>query len=227
MTTNTTPRKKRQTITAGLDFEYQALNHGYHHIFGVDEVGYGAWAGPVVAGVACLPINDTIQTALSGVRDSKDMTPRQRLTAVEIIKSEAITWGIGYVEPAKIDEIGIAPSVRLAMGRALQEAIARANLQPDCLFVDGLGTAQPLYDCHHQPIKHGDALSLTIACASVLAKVWRDQYMIELGAHMPQYGFEQHKGYGTAKHFEALRTHGVSPIHRHYYRPIQAILEGN
>jgi ribonuclease HII len=219
--------KLRRTMTAGLEYEFQALQAGNHHIFGIDEVGYGAWAGPVTAGVACLPINDSIQQALAGVRDSKAMTPRQRLSLVERIKSEAITWGIGAVEPQKIDEIGIAGAVRLAMERAVQEAIMRADITPDCLFVDGLGTAKPLYDCPHQPIKHGDALSLSIACASVLAKVWRDQYMIQLGEQMPNYGFESHKGYGTAKHMQALKIYGVSAVHRHYYKPIRAILEGN
>lgn len=227
MTADESAPKSRKIITAGLDYEIRAQAEGYHHIFGVDEVGYGAWAGPVAAGVAFLPIHDATQEALSGVRDSKAMTARQRETLVGVIKSEALTWGVGYVEPAKIDEIGIAGAVRLAMERALNEAVARANITPDCLFVDGLGTAKPLYDCRHQPIKHGDALSLSIACASVLAKVWRDQYMIELGAQMPEYGFERHKGYGTAKHFEALKQHGVSSVHRQYYRPIRAILEGN
>lgn len=223
MTTRKNPRK---TITAGLDYEIRALSNGYPYIFGVDEVGYGAWAGPVAAGVACLPINDTIQQALKGVRDSKDMTAHQRETMVDVIKAEAITWGVGYVEAVMIDEIGIAGAVRLAMERALQEAIARADVTPDCLFVDGLGTAKPLYACQHQAIKHGDALSLSIACASVLAKVWRDHYMMSLGANMPEYGFEKHKGYGTAKHLEALKTHGVTVAHRRYYRPIRAILEG-
>lgn len=227
MTVEAKPRRKRQAITAGLDYEVRAVEAGYQFIFGVDEVGYGAWAGPVAAGVACLPIDDTIQHALSGVRDSKAMTSRQRVALVERIKAEAITWGVGYVEPIKIDAIGLAAAVRLAMERALQEAIIRADITPDCVLVDGVRIAQPLYDCPHQAIKHGDALSLSIACASVLAKVWRDQYMIDLGAQLPQYSFEKHKGYGTAKHSEALKAHGVSSVHRRSYKPIRAILEGN
>jgi ribonuclease HII len=219
----------RKDKTASMETETALHAQGFIHIIGLDEAGYGAWAGPVAAGAVCLPpSNPDLLQALAGVRDSKDMTRLQRESLSDKIKHVAITWGIGQGTQEEIDSLGLRAATRLALIRALEQAIQRVDgFTPDCLLVDGLGVKPPIYDCYTQNIKRGDSLSLSIAAASVLAKVWRDAYMMHLDDELPHYGFRQHKGYGTAKHHAALLEHGVSSIHRRSYRPIQQILNGD
>lgn len=219
--------KKTRPKTAGVDYEIIAYQRGLRTIIGIDEAGYGAWAGPVVAGAVCLPpVDDDLQEALTGVRDSKLMTARQRERLSDIIRETALTWGVGHASHEMVDSIGIRGAARVAMQNALNDALARRpDLQPDCLFLDGLGVTAPIHTSEHLPIKYGDRLSLTIASASVLAKVWRDDHMRELHEHWPDYGFAQHKGYGTPAHRAALNKLGVCAIHRRSYRPIRECLE--
>ncbi len=143
------------------------------------------------------------------------MTPRQRSLLVDTIKSIAIGWGVGSASAAEIDQMGIVPATKLAMQRALD----MVNLEPDCLMLDSL--AWPEQKIPQISIVKGDTLSLSIAAASVIAKVWRDEFMRELDKQYPQYGFAVHKGYGTAKHQAALNEFGPSEIHRLSFAPLR------
>ncbi|MDX1993100.1 MAG: ribonuclease HII [bacterium] len=217
--------KKRAFRTAGLEFEEQAVADGYRCIVGFDEVGRGALAGPVVVGAVCLPINQPdLRERLMGVRDSKQMTPRQRAGLVEAIQSLAVSWGIGSASADEIDQIGINPATFLAMGRALDELRNRkVDFEPDYLLLDSVKwTDAP---CEQKNIVKGDQRSLSIAAASVLAKVWRDELMADLERQYPDYGLAAHKGYSTNAHREALQQRGVSAIHRKYYSRIRLLLE--
>ena len=209
---------------------------GYRHIAGLDEAGRGSWAGPVVAGAVILPIirpdlpqEPVLSEAcpepsrriegLEGVRDSKQLTPRQRERQYGIIKSAALAMGVGIVPPEEIDEIGIVPATRQAMGMA----IAQLAPPPDFLLVDYLSL--PELSTSQKSITRGDALSLSIAAASIVAKVTRDRLMVELGARYPGYGFARHKGYGTPQHRESLARLGPSPIHRLSFAPMRLMLD--
>lgn len=217
-------KKKRATKTASLIHEKLFYADGCTHIFGLDEAGRGPWAGPVAAGAVCLPLERRdLSDALRGVRDSKQMTPRQREALAGTIQEVARAWGVGHATAREIDAAGINNATRLAMSRALGSALEKVDFQPDCLFLDYMLWPQ----MRHIPqvsIVSGDQYSLSIACASVLAKVWRDAHMHELDEIDPRYGFGDHKGYGTARHHEALKTHGPSEYHRLYYRPVQEVL---
>lgn len=212
---------KRTLKTAGLSYERELLSRGHRVIAGVDEAGRGAWAGPVVAGAVCLPLErDDLLTALEGVRDSKQLSSHARAGLVERIQNTAISWGIGRAEHDEIDRLGIVPATCLAMQRALDDAHARTpDVQPDFLLLDSIRWLT-LRQKHLALVK-GDQLSLSIAAASVLAKVYRDHLMTELDARYPGYGFAAHKGYGTAQHQAALKTLGASPVHRMTYAPLR------
>jgi ribonuclease HII len=193
---------------------------GYRHIAGLDEAGRGAWAGPVVAGAVILPIDrPDLSQQLEGVRDSKQLTPRQRERLYPIIESAALAVGVGIVPPDMIDELGIVPATRQAMGLA----ITQLNLPPDFLLIDFLNL--PRLSIPQRSITHGDALCLSIAAASIVAKVTRDRWMVQLDARYPGYGFARHKGYGTRQHREALVRLGPSPIHRLSYAPMRLMLQ--
>jgi len=193
--------------------------HGYRYIAGLDEAGRGSWAGPVVAGAVVLPIDQPgLSQQLEGVRDSKQLTPRQRERLFGIIESAALAVGVGSVPPDKIDELGIVPATRQAMGLA----IAQLNRPPDFLLIDYLNL--PELSIPQKSITRGDALSLSIAAASIMAKVTRDRWMIQLDDRYPGYGFARHKGYGTRQHRESLARLGPSPIHRLSYAPMRLTL---
>lgn len=213
--------------TASLKHEHEYHARGYTYIFGLDEAGRGPWAGPVAAGVVCLPLDrHDLSKTLAGVRDSKQMTARQRSALVGSIQAAALTWGVGSASSMEIDEVGIVPAVKLAMRRALDMALAKVNFRPSCLFLDALLWPE----MGHIPqvsMIGGDERSLSIAAASVLAKVWRDEYMIDLDKELPQYGFALHKGYGTAAHQSALETYGPSPVHRMTFAPVRKIAENH
>jgi ribonuclease HII len=215
--------KKRRERTASLLHERLYHSQGYAFIFGIDEVGRGPWAGPVVAGAVCLPITDSrLSPKLKGVKDSKMMTPRQRESLVDTIKEVALAWGIGKASSVEINDLGISPATRLAMRRALESALETVDFEPSCLFIDSVLLPE-VPGIPQVSLVGGDARSLSIAAASVVAKVWRDDYMVELDAEWPQYGFAAHKGYGTPQHQAALKEYGPSPLHRLYYKPIQAL----
>lgn len=215
--------KKKALKTASLSYEHNLHMQGYRIIAGIDEAGRGSWAGPVVAGAVCLPLErDDLLTALEGVRDSKQLTPRARTGLVHKIQETALAWGIGRAEHNEIDEIGIVPATCLAMQRALEEVQRQfPAIQPDFLLLDSIRWTN--LQQKHLALVKGDQLSLSIAAASVLAKVDRDNLMTELDSQHPGYDFAIHKGYGTARHQAALQAHGPSPIHRMSYAPLRSL----
>jgi ribonuclease HII len=185
---------------------------GYKYIGGIDEAGRGAWAGPVAAAVVILPADAGVLRSLTGVRDSKCMTPLQRERAAPIIKAESLAWGVGFSSSLEIDEMGILPATRQAIMRALE----MLPLSPEYLLLDFIhwpGLANP-----HLALTKGESQSLSIAAASVLAKTARDSVMCELEPQHPGYGFARHKGYGTAQHRAAIVRLGLCPIHRKSFK---------
>jgi ribonuclease HII len=182
----------------------------YQHVAGLDEAGRGALAGPVCVGAVILPsVNPHLLETLSGVRDSKQLTPRKRDHLAPRIKESVLAWGIGFASAAEIDELGIVPATRLAAGRAL-EAV---SILPDFLLTD-FRLELPELDVSQAALVKGDQRSLSIAAASILAKTARDELMVGLDAQYPQYGFARHKGYGSLTHRRAIAALGFTPIHR-------------
>jgi len=208
------PKFDRSLIPAApdLQFELELWTAGRQRVAGIDEAGRGALAGPVAAAVAILPAvpadPQSLQTALLGVRDSKEMTPQQREDCSGCIRQVAAAWAVGFACAAEIDRIGIVAATRLAIARALQTLPAA----PDHLLVDFL--ALPEIPIAQTSLVKGDARSLSIAAASVLAKTARDAHMRALDGEFPGYGFAIHKGYGTAAHRAYLAEHGPTPVHR-------------
>ena len=177
---------------------------GFAMVCGVDEAGRGPLAGPVCAAAVILPPH----LEIPGLNDSKKLTDKRRRELYPIIKEQAIAYGIAFASHEEIDEINILQATYLAMERAL----AQLNVKPDLALIDGNRAKD--FGLPVKTIVHGDSLSASIAAASVLAKVTRDDLMLELAEKHPQYGFEIHKGYGTKAHYEALREHGASSVHR-------------
>lgn len=177
---------------------------GYNVICGVDEAGRGPLAGPVCAAAVILP--DGLE--IPGLTDSKKLTDKKRRELFPIIKEQALAYGIAYASRDEIDEINILQATYLAMERAL----AQLSVKPDIAMIDGNRAKD--FGLPVRTVVKGDSLSANIAAASVLAKVSRDDLMLELAKEYPAYGFEVHKGYGTKAHYEALREHGASPVHR-------------
>lgn len=176
----------------------------YSYICGIDEAGRGPLAGPVVAGAVILPKDCRILY----INDSKKLSEKRRNELFDIIKEEAVTYGIGIIDAARIDEINILQ----ATYEAMRSAINNLNPSPDILLNDAVTI--PKVDIKQVPIIKGDAKSISIAAASVLAKVTRDRIMEEYDKKYPEYGFAKHKGYGTKQHIQALEQFGASPIHR-------------
>ena len=177
---------------------------GYKMICGVDEAGRGPLAGPVCAAAVILPKG----LELPGLNDSKKLTDKKRRELFPIIKEQAIAYGIGLASHEEIDEINILQATYLAMERA----IAQLESKADYALIDGNRAKD--FGLPVRTVVKGDSLSASIAAASVLAKVTRDDIMLEMAKEYPEYGFEVHKGYGTKAHYEALRAHGHSAIHR-------------
>ena len=173
-------------------------------ICGVDEAGRGPLAGPVCAAAVILPRD----LEIPGLTDSKKLTDKKRRELFPIIKEQAIAYGIGFASEQEIDEINILQATFLAMQRAIDQLEGKADLA----LIDG--NRQKDFGLPAVTVVKGDSLSASIAAASVLAKVTRDDLMLEMAETYPEYGFEIHKGYGTKAHYEALRKHGASPIHR-------------
>ncbi len=173
-------------------------------ICGVDEAGRGPLAGPVCAAAVILPAH----LEIPGLTDSKKLSDKRRRELMPIIKEQAIAYGIGLASHEEIDSINILQATFLAMERA----VAQLTVKPDLLLIDG--NRQKDFGINVETVVKGDSLSANIAAASVLAKVTRDDLMLELAQTYPQYGFEIHKGYGTKAHYEALTKFGPSPIHR-------------
>lgn len=187
---------------------------GYRRIAGIDEAGRGPLAGPVVAAAVILPT----RCRLPGVNDSKQLSESERERLYDAIFERAVGVGIGSADAGEIDQLNILEATRLAMRRALGSLIP----SPDYLLVDAVtipGTEVPL-----RPIIKGDALSISIAAASIIAKVFRDRLMSTYHLVFPEYDFLSHKGYGTATHLERLARHGPCSIHRHTFAPVQDVI---
>ena len=192
---------------------------GYRCIAGMDEAGRGAWAGPVVAAAVVLPRDfSTLADCLATVRDSKLLTPHRRAVCYDLVLDYALAWGVGAVPSDEIDRIGIMPSTRLAMRIALDNLCIR----PDFLLIDYITLDD--VDVAQQGIVKGDRYVLSIAAASIVAKVTRDRQLIEMEHFYNGYGLAQHKGYGTRQHREALDRLGPTGYHRHSFAPV-AILD--
>jgi len=203
---------------ASLDFETAVFTQtSFSYIAGLDEAGRGALAGPVVAAAVILPLDNPDTLAyLHEVNDSKQLSAKRREAMFSLITQHALAYGIGQESAAVIDEIGIIPSTK----RAMLTAVSQLTPAAQYLLIDGRIRLKnsPL---PQQSIIRGDSKSLSIAAASILAKVTRDRIMVELDAHYMLYGFAQHKGYGTEKHRAAIEKYGATPIHRYSFAPIR------
>lgn len=190
------------------EIEDKARLAGRQWICGCDEAGAGPLAGPVYAAAVVLPRD----VSLSGLDDSKKLTARRREALFEEIAAKALTWAVASVSPEEIDEVDILNARMLAM----QRAIDRLSPAADYALIDGNrdhGSRAAIVTAHETVVK-GDSRSVSVAAASILAKVSRDRYMVEMAERYPQYRFDKHKGYGTRLHYEALDTYGPCPIHR-------------
>jgi ribonuclease HII len=189
---------------------------GHTHVAGLDEAGRGAWAGPVCAAAVVLPLErDELLDLLDGVRDSKQLSPSQREELLPTIREVAEAVGVGWTDPIEVDEIGIVPATRRAMARA----VAQLDGRLDALLVDHVRL--PSLSLPQRSLPKADVHCLSVAAASIVAKVTRDRLMIALDEDYPGYGFASHKGYGTRQHREALARLGPSPIHRMSWRPVR------
>ncbi|HKP53600.1 MAG TPA: ribonuclease HII [Chloroflexia bacterium] len=216
-----------RTLVPTWDHELELHSRGISLIAGVDEAGRGAWAGPLVSAAVIFPHPDMLAAMapvdafaaeLSMLRDSKMLSHVVREKLLEAVQATACAVGVGVVSSALIDVIGVGPANRLAMARAVRDL----GIWPDFLLVDAFKIhSMPI---PQRPIIKGDATCMTIAAASVVAKVTRDHMMEALDAEYPGYDFSQHKGYGTHLHVEALLRLGVSPIHRRCFAPIGAMM---
>lgn len=180
------------------------FSQGIQYICGVDEAGRGPLAGPVCAGAVILPPNIEIP----GLNDSKKLTDKRRRELMPIIKDCALAYGIAFADESEIDSINILQATYLAMERAMDQL----SIKPQLALIDGNRAKD--FCVPVKTVIHGDSLSANIAAASVLAKVTRDDLMLEMAEKYPNYGFEVHKGYGTKAHYEALSKYGPCPIHR-------------
>jgi ribonuclease HII len=202
-----------ETATDMWHFERPYHKSGLIFVVGIDEAGRGPIAGPVVAACAVLPQ----AFKHSGIIDSKRLSAKQRDEAFVRITSEATFYAIGIVDPFEIDRINILRATHAAM----KTAVEALPCSPEVILVDGLAVPA-MAECEQVSIVGGDGLSVSIAAASIIAKVTRDRIMIELSAEYPQYGFERHKGYGSQEHRRALEAHGPCPIHRQSFSPVSA-----
>jgi ribonuclease HII len=186
---------------------------------GIDEVGRGCWAGPLVAGAVVLPVKPGLKGGRVLLRDSKKLSKRQRKASADWIHANALAVGLGWVSPREVDRVGIVRAVGMAMERAL----AQVTMHFEELIVDGNHNFFPFDPRARAVIKADDSVP-SVSAASIIAKVARDDYMAEIARQYDGYGFEKHVGYGTAAHIAALKSLGVCDIHRRSYRPIKAFL---
>ncbi len=199
-----------------LQYEHELAASNFSLVAGLDEAGRGAWAGPVSAAAVILKLDENTLSQLAGVRDSKQMTARQREYWAVEIKKYALAWAVGFAENDEIDNLGIINATRTAMLRAL----SLLRMTPDYLLIDAL--LLPKETIPQTALIKGDQRSLSIAAASVLAKTTRDQRMCKEAQVYPAYGFAAHKGYGTRHHQESLAEFGACPLHRMSFKPLKA-----
>jgi ribonuclease HII len=189
-----------------LQYEKMLIEKGYKYIAGVDEVGRGPLAGPVVCAAVIMPLGEG--EIIDGVDDSKKLSEKKRVKLAEEIKSKAICYAIYEVSEKEIDEINILQATR----KGMREALLKLDIAPEVVLTDGNMTIDIAHP--QQSVIHGDALSYSIGAASIIAKVYRDHLMDEFAKTYPHYGFEKNKGYGTAAHIQGIKEHGLCPIHR-------------
>lgn len=195
-------------------FEQKYRAEGYKYIAGIDEAGRGPLAGPVVAGAVILPED----FYLPGLNDSKKIPEAKRDEYFEVINDQALEVGIGIISASEIDEINILQASK----KAMLSAVSQLGVTPDFLLVDAVKLETPYPS---EALIKGDARSISIAAASIIAKVTRDRMMKELSLDYPHYGFHANMGYGTAEHMKAIREHGVTPIHRKTFAPVRECIE--
>lgn len=191
-------------MTDKLRYEKELISKGYEYICGVDEVGRGPLAGPVVCAAVIMPLDDIIE----GIDDSKKLSQKKREFLASLIREKAVALSICRIEPEIIEKINILEATKLCM----KNAVEGLKIKPDFVLTDGNMTLD--IGIEQASIIKGDALSYTIGSASIAAKVYRDKLMDEYAVNYPEYGFEKHKGYGTAAHINAIEEYGLCPIHR-------------
>ena len=197
--------KEHERLIELSKFEREYNEKGFELIGGIDEAGRGPLFGPVVAACVVLPKGCLIE----GVNDSKKLSEKKREELFDEIKEKAVAWGVGIVDNNTIDEINILEATR----KAMHEAVKNLQVKPDYIFID----AEKHVDTDgipYLPIIKGDALSINISCASIIAKVTRDRMVDEWAKEYPEYGLEKHKGYGTKQHTDAIKQYGLTPLHR-------------
>ncbi len=197
---------KEKIVVDKLKFEKQLLSQGVRYIAGVDEVGRGPLAGPVVCAAVIMPLEES--EIIQGVDDSKKIAEKKREKLSELIKQKALAYCIFEVSEEEIDKINILEATK----KGMREALLGLNIKPDFVLTDGNMTLDIPFP--QQYIIKGDALSYTIGCASIIAKVYRDNLMVEHAKTYPMYAFDKNKGYGTAVHINAIKEYGICPIHR-------------
>lgn len=188
-----------------LSFDKDYINEKCKIIAGIDEAGRGPLAGPVVCAMVIMPLDKDI---IQGINDSKKLSPKKRELLYEQIIQKALAYTVSIIDEETIDTINILNATKLGM----ENCIKNSPIRPDLILIDAVKGLKT--DIKNIPIIKGDALSYNIACASIIAKVTRDRLMIEYAKQYPNYGFEKHKGYGTALHIQALKTYGACPLHR-------------
>lgn len=199
-----------------LHKEIALLKQGYHFVAGLDEAGRGAWAGPVVAAAVILPLTrPDLAPSLNGLRDSKQLSPVERDRFFDLVQKNSLGIGIGLASPGLVDEINVVEATRYAMERALLRLAPR----PQYLLLDHIRL--PAIELPQEAFPKAETISLSVAAASVIAKVTRDRLMIQYHAEYPDYAFDAHKGYGTPAHRAALGKFGPCPLHRMSYRPLK------
>ena len=198
--------KKQWNKEEKLAFERALQNQGARYIAGVDEVGRGPLAGPVVCAAVIMPLDD--ESIIEGVDDSKKLSEKKRNMLAEEIKKRALAYTIVEIDEKTIDEINILEATKIGM----KKAIETLSITPDVVLTDGNMTIDITHKQHS--VVHGDALSYSIGAASIIAKVYRDKMMDEYAKTYPQYAFEKNKGYGTAAHIQGIKEYGLCPIHR-------------
>ncbi|MBM6618463.1 ribonuclease HII [Bacillus suaedaesalsae] len=203
-------KKQKEKLVEMSRYEKELYKQGFKNLAGVDEVGRGPLAGPVVAAAVVLPDDFYIL----GINDSKQLSEGKREELFELIHQHAISIGIGIIPPQQIDEVNIYQATKLAM----RKAISQLAVTPDYLLIDAMKLE---IDIPQLSLVKGDEKSISIAASSIIAKVIRDRYMKRLGQDYPQFGFESHMGYGTKQHLEAITTYGVTPEHRLSFAPIK------
>lgn len=213
---NSKAEREIKRLEAMSLYEKEALEQGYIHIAGIDEVGRGCIAGPVVSAAVILPPGELIE----GVNDSKKLSPKKRLELAVEIKRRALAWSLAFIFPPYLDSINILNATKETMAMTVREL----PLKPDYLLIDALYLSD--INIKQQAIIKGDSLSISIASASIVAKVERDLLMENLDIIHPVYGFGNHKGYATREHLQALFTHGPCSVHRVSFEPVKSLQAG-